>query len=283
MKIRFLLLLLTASVQPVLSQQWTENKKDLSFQLSQEIRNYSKVYDYDGNRRPVPDMQHWVSTLEAEYGLSNSFSVGFSVPFLIHNRLAADSNFNIASTETVNKPGDAIITVRYLYPVNQNLQVSAFLQQSLATAETDAALGLNTGYADYAQNVGGTVRWNKNNEVYATFDIGYRLRHDGFGDEINALAEFGFKIRGKIWFLGRSKGVQPLENGDDAVQGGNFGLFQQYEGLWDTGAGLRYNTTKWEFTGMISGNFKGQYSPASPIYFVGVRYKIFKPAEEESD
>jgi hypothetical protein len=264
-------------------QQWTENKKDFSVQFSQEIRNYSKVYDFDGNRRPSPDMQHWVSKIEAEYGLSNNFIVGVAVPLLVHNRIAADSSFNISSPETVNKPGDAVVSISYLYKVNQNLSFAAFIQQSLATAETEAVLGLNTGYADYSQYVGGLMRWNKNDAFYASFDIGYRLRHDGFGDEINALAELGFKIAGNFWLLGRSKGVQPLENGDDGVQGGNFGLYQQYEGFWDTGAGLRLNTKKWDFTGLVSGNFKGQYSPASSIYFLGIRYKIFKSAEESTD
>lgn len=271
----FLLINLNSS-----AQDWVSDKKDLIIHLSQDFQNYEKVFDNDGNRRPSPSIKHYVTNAGAEYGLHKNFSLGLNVP-LVHNSISKDTTIGIVNAEAVNKPGDVVIFARFNYQVNEELTASAFLHQALATSEDEAVLGLNTGFADFAEYIGGSARWKASDRFYATFDIGYRLRHNGFGDEIQATAELGFRMTGNLWIVGKSNGVQPLENGDEDVHGGNFGLYEQHMGFWDTGAALRYNAKKWDFTAMVSGNFKGQFSPAAGYLQLGIRYKLLNRETEE--
>lgn len=254
-------------------------KGDFSVSLSQEFREYSKVFDIDGNIKSGPELQHWVSLLETEYALSNSFSVNIRIPFIVHNSIKADSSRGITSSQTVNKPGDAAIGVRYNFPF-KTFVFSPFFYQELGTATVDAPLGLNTGYADFAQFAGGSAYWIRE-KAYANVDIGYRLRHKGFGDEIAANAELGIRMKGFLWVFARSEGVQPMENGDENTNGGNFGLFQQHAGFWNSGAGLKFNFQNWMLSTMVAGNFKGQFSPSSAIIRIGLGYRIIPVPETD--
>lgn len=276
---KFLILILIACIHSADAQYWVEAKKEWMATFSQELRSYSKVYDFDGNRFSSPTLDHYVSELRGEYAITSSFSACLTLPF-IHNAIYKNAAYGITENKSVNHAGDVQLALSYMLRMKEHLFFSVFYRQSFATAETDAAYGMNTGYGDNAQHFGMSIRYKTQEKFYSIFDIGYKLRHKGFGDEIIALAELGYCMSGRFWILGRSQGIQPLENGDDNVQGGDFGLFQQYEGSWNTGLGLRYNLSNWDFTGVLSGNFKGQFSPAAPILTLEVRYKFLTDKEE---
>ena len=280
-RLRFLFLLFITFFysEKSFGQVWIRNKGDFSISLSQEYREYSKVFDSDGNIRSGPKLQHAISLLETEYALSNAFSLHVKIPFIVHNRIEADSSLGITSTQTVNKPGDASVGVRYNFSYRDFL-FSPFIYQELGTATVDAPLGLNSGYADFAQVAGGSARWKKEN-VYGEVDLGFRLRHKGFSDDIAGNAEIGFRMKGVLWVYGRSEGIQPLENGDEGTRGGNFGLYEQDAGYWNAGGGLKLNFEHWLFSALVSGNFKGQFSPSSAIVRIGISYRIIPVPEAD--
>lgn len=273
MKMRLLVVLLITAIQPLCAQQWVEKKKDFSLLLKQEFRTYDQVFDIDGNRFPAPEIKHNVTTISGEYAVSDKFSVSASFPIVVRNSVKENPQFGVLDAN-ISDPGEAIISVRYNHRFNEHLQTSAFLQQALPTANNNARFGLNTGYNDLAQYVGGTIRYSTNELFFASFDIGYRLRHKDFGDEVEALAEIGLKIKSDFWFIARSNGLQPIENGDEDKRGGNFGLYQQWQGFWDTGAGIRYNHPNWEVSALFNANFKGQYSPVTSFFLFGVKYRM---------
>jgi len=273
MKMRILVALLITAVQPLSAQQWVEKKNDFSLLLKQEFRTYNQVFDIDGNRFSAPEMKHYVTTISGEYAINDKFSVSASFPIIVNNSVKEDPKFGVRDAN-VSDPGEAIVSVRYLHRINEDLRASAFFQQALPTANNTARFGLNTGYNDLSQFLGGSIRYTTQELFFASFDIGYRLRHKDFGDEVEALAEVGLKIKSDFWFIARSNGLQPIENGDRDKVGGNFGLYQQWEGFWDTGAGIRYNHPNWELSALYSANFKGQFSPATSFFLFGVKYRM---------
>src|SRR6187401_1543177 len=142
-----LLISLSCWFVPLAAQQWVERKGEWFGGFSQDFRTYSKTYDFDGNGKPSPTIDHYVSRLQGEYAINSFLSAGILVPF-VHNTIYKNTAFGITSNETVNKPGDLELSLNCLLNINEDVSFAAFYRQSFATSETDAVYGLNTGFGD---------------------------------------------------------------------------------------------------------------------------------------
>jgi len=80
--------------------------------------------------------------------------------------------------------------------------------------------------------------------LYLSAQVGFNNRTGGFSDEIRYATEIGFNFIPSMLQALKIHGVQPLENGDDFVYGGNYGFHSNNQKYLAFGPELNYSFTK---------------------------------------
>jgi hypothetical protein len=243
---------------------------------------YSTVFDNDGEKKAVPLVQQSRIYLSGEYGVTNRFSVLFSGPNFVSNSVKKDQDFFINEDKRFNGIGDMEVGMRYFISEAAAWRAGILITQGIGLATDNQKDGLNTGNKDFKTTVGLKVAFRKFTRWDLNGTTGFTNRNNGFGDEFFASGMFNLHTNEKYNLALKSAIIYPLENGDDKVTGGYFGIYQNNAAYWNYQAEFTYYfNSKFgagiEYTGLL----KGQFISSQPTYSLQFIYHFMKNSSEE--
>lgn len=110
--------------------------------------------------------------------------------------------------------------------------------------------------------------------VYVAGEAGLNNRTNGYSDEFRYLVEAGFTFANRITVIGRIRGLQSLENGEDSVTGGAGGLYaNNQEYFLYVGEFLYGIRSHFGITFAVDNSINGRNAVAAPIYSLGFYWK----------
>lgn len=243
---------------------------------------YSSVFDNDGERKSVPLVQQSIFLLSGEYGISNRFSVLFSGPQLVSNRVKKDTDFFINEDKKFSGIGDIEVGMRYFISEAAAWRAGVLLSQGIGFATDNQKDGLNTGNKDFKTTVGFKVTFRKFTRWNINGTAGFTNRNNGFGDEFFANGMFNLHTNEKYNLALKSAIIYPLENGDNDKTGGYFGIYQNNAAFWSYQAEFTYFfNSRFGASLEYIGFLRGQNTTSQPIYSLQFIYHFMKNSSDE--
>ncbi len=181
------------------------------------------------------DFQGQNTSLYAEYGLGNNFSVYGSLLYQDY-----DQDDEITGITSANGFGDTEIGIRYQWQAEPFVLSTSFLVKTPFLY--DAEDGLGNDQEDYEARI--LIGKGLNEYGYFGVEFGYRVRTSEPSDEYRYLLEYGFNLNKNIYFRTKLDGVLGVGNADESAED-NVGNLQN---PLEFDAGKLELTTGWNFS-----------------------------------
>jgi len=199
---------------------WPKKKGSGYAQLGFTYVGYNSFFNHEGKvvplRRSVVDL---TSQVYLDYGITERLTLTTNLPFKY-----VSSSERIASTDTSyfrdtvpngNLFGLSNVTLGLKYNIiNKRVLFSAGLNTEANVAKYDSLTTLRTGPSAWVfhpyLSVGTTFYKHK---FYTFLDAGYRLRLNGYSDEVDFSYELGFSWNQKTYFIANVSGRFSLKEG----------------------------------------------------------------------
>jgi len=257
---------------------WTKPKGGGFFKLAETVIVSDGFFNPEGDIRDIKTTGVYISSVYAEYGITDRITAIAYVPFFVRNTINEQEfaiSPNIEEADEANSFGDMNIGLQVGILKNGPLVLSSSLLLGLPTGETaggnsqllqsgdgefNQLLRLHAGYSFYPK------------PYYAAGYVGINNRTDGFSDEFRLGLEAGTTINS--WFIAlKMDWVESLLNGD--VEASQTGIFSNNTEFISFGPEVAYSLGNgFGVSGSILGAFKGQNILASPSLTLGLIYEL---------
>ena len=261
---------------------WTQLKGKGYFKLSEWWIVFDQHYTDTGQIDPNVTTGIFNTSLYAEYGLSNRLTTIVYAPLFsrnyMNNLVSATTGDVLVKGEALNSIGDIDLSFKYgLTKQGSRFPVSATLLLGLPTGKTGGGTleNLQTGDGEFNQMLQidtGTGFNIGKLPSYASANIGFNNRSNGFSEEIRYGLEFGLNILNqKMWLIGRLNSIESLKNGDTAETTTSTSIFANNTEFSSAGIEVSYSLSKkFGVSASYITAFRGEIIAAAPSYSVGV-------------
>lgn len=192
---------------------WVQKKGEGYFKLNQSSIVASSFFDTKGNTLDITTFRLYTSSLYAEYGISNRFTLSTYMPFYVRNVLNEEVSANtgavIGEGDAYGGFGDMNLAVDYAILQNKRIALSVRAHLGIASGST------GTGQTGLLQT--GDGEWNQMIQVnagtsfgkfYSSIFLGINNRTEQFSEELKAGAEIGYAHQKSFiavkWFMNQS-------------------------------------------------------------------------------
>lgn len=209
---------------------WPIPKGKGYLKLSQYVIRADSYYTPSGEIVNIATASIYISSLYAEYGLTNRFGVTAFVPFFSRatlNEQVSSSGGLLAAGDAVNSVGDFDISLKYGLVVNKPIVVSASLTFGLPLGNPNGGdtQVLQTGDGEFNVMLGiEASRSFDQGKGYINTLVAYNNRSNSFSDEYRLGIEVGYRILPKLSGALKIISVNSLQNGSDLETPSN-GIF----------------------------------------------------------
>lgn len=275
---------------------WPRGKNKGYAQLGFTYIGYNKFFDHSGK---VTDLRRNVTDFTAQayidYGITNRLTMSAILPFkyvATSEKIAsADSSYFTDTIPFGNLYALNMVNLGLKYCIiDKKVKFSAGLNAEFNVARYDSITALRTGPKTFVLNpylsVGGSF-----GKFYSQFEAGYRLRLNGYSDEVDMNFEIGYSWNQKTYFIlavnGRlsmmegsyNNNVTPLVNDADPTSSLHPNGRDLHTSLYPNnqqyvGYGLKF-IQKIKKVHLNAGVYfgMGQMVAAAPSYNLGVAYE----------
>lgn len=284
-RIAITLILFSVAQFAIAGGGWTQPKNIGFFKLSEWWIVADQHFTDTGKIDPNVTNGIFTTSLYAEYGLTNRWTVTAYLPFfsrVYNNNLVSANTGNVLTKgEGISGLGDPDIGITYGLIQNNHIALSATLQVGIPLGEDTGGSqeNLQTGDGEFNQlfrvDAGKSFRlFNRNS--YASANIGINNRTNGFSDEYRFGFEAGMDlIPNKLLLIIRFAGVQSLENGTENFRENSTSIFANNAEHFSYTPEINYFLNeKWGISAGVGGAFTGKLIYARPSYSFGIFYKM---------
>lgn len=246
---------------------WVKEKGKGYAKLSQSAIIANQFYNLDGEIIDITTTGIYITSLYAEYGITDKFTVVGYVPFFRNtlNERQFRTSGRIEPGDSFNSIGDINIGLQYSLLKKGSFVMSTSLTLGLPTGSTnggDTEL-LQTGDGEFNQLLkihGGYSFYPA--PFYTSFGLGINNRTKNFSDEFHAFAEVGY-IANKFIGILKLYVVESFQNGSKVVS--QNGIFSNNTEFLSIGPEVAYNITdKFGATASVAFALSGQNILAAP-------------------
>ncbi len=259
---------------------WTSKKKSGYFKLGQNFIYSGRFFNPDGDVIDITTVGYYSTSLYAEYGLTDNFTVTAYVPFFVRSTLHEVEFRQSGATipgDFVNAFGDVDLMFKYGFFQKSAFPVAVELLLGIPSGETQGGEGgiLQTGDGEFNQMISVYVSHSfYPAPFYITAGGGFNNRTNDFSDEYRAAFEFGFVPIDRLSFILKLNTVQSLFNGN-AENGGSNGIFANNTEYVSYTPEINYQFSDKLGVSVNAGfAFSGRNILASPNYGVGLFSKF---------
>jgi len=258
---------------------WNKKKGEGFVKLAQTAIVSDQFFDAEGNTQGITTTGVFITSLYAEYGISDKLTGLAYFPFFFRNTLNEQFLVNSGVTvpgDELNSIGDSFIGASYALKQDGPLVFNVSVILGLPIGETsggDTQL-LQSGDGEFNQ----LVKFNAGYSfyplpIYATASIGFNNRTNDFSDEFHLSAEVGYTFKQQLNIALKVYSLTSFENGDaDSAQNGLFANNTEYLAIGPEVSFIFKNNLG--FSASAQGAFSGQNILASPSYSFGAYYKF---------
>ena len=225
---------------------WTQPQGSGFFKVDTQLVRGKNFREVNGSKITIPTLADYTASLYGEYGLRADLTVIGYLPFFkritLNKQVGRPSGFVYFKGDDVTGLGDAQIGLRYRLRQLGATTLGADLVLGLPLGDDTQANGLLTGDGEANQQLAvqaGHSFYPK--PAYLNVSIGFNNRINGFSDEFLYAVECGYTFRYGFTAILRVRGLESLENGDDAVGGGMGGLYANDQSFVTYGPELIYD------------------------------------------
>lgn len=212
-----------SSLAAVAGGGWPLAKGSAYYKLGQNWIVSSAYYGPSGEIVNIRTTSLFTTSLYAEYGISDRFTLITYLPFFVRttlNEVHYQQSGKIDAGEFLNSFGDTDISLKYGLVMNKPIVVSATLMLGLPLGETSGGASgiLQSGDGEFNQ----MVKFDASHSfypkpLYTSAYLAFNNRTRNFSDEIRYGLELGYTIKNKLILIGKLNVVESLFNGSDAV------------------------------------------------------------------
>ncbi|MDX2301725.1 MAG: hypothetical protein NW226_02945 [Microscillaceae bacterium] len=258
---------------------WVSNKGTGFFKIGQNVIRADRFFNPDGTTIDITTTSLYISSLYAEYGLTDRLTAVVYAPLFFRltlNRVVFEPSNETIEGDEFNSVGDIdlgfkfglirnkpfVLSVGLLFgiPTGNNAGGNTQLLQS-GDGEFNQLLSLNAGYGASKSFFGVTV--------------GFNHRTEGFSEEIRFGAEAGYNFSKNITGILKFDGVESFKNGN--VEGTSNGIFSNNAEYLVITPEINYT---FKDTYGVSANasipLRGENTVNALSYSFGVFYKLKK-------
>lgn len=276
-------LLITFLLSPFLSaaqSPWSRSKAGFYAQAAwQFIPSYSTLYGTgDGEDYILPrSVSENNLQLYGEYGITKSTTVTAALPFVFNRRGCLNPEsplvFELIDSGSVAGLGNVNLAVRHQFLAGK-VALAGTLRVGLPTAKHQSTTGLRTGYDALTVVPTASVGMGFGKAYWFAY-AGYGYRSNDYSHFANAGVEGGYRVW-KIWLIGFSELVAPLDNGSRTVPPFDVltGLYVNHQGWLSVGMKSIFEANRfWGLNFSAAGAAWGETVPKRPAFSVGAYFK----------
>lgn len=258
---------------------WPKPKHEGFFKLSQSLIVSDAFYSPEGTIQDIKTAGVHISSLYAEYGLTDKLTAVAFVPFFFRNtinRQEFEVSTNVEEGDESNSFGDFNVGLQYGLLQKGPLVLSTSLLFGVPSGETaggetmvlqsgdgefNQLLRLHAGYSFYPK------------PFYAAAYVGVNNRTRDFSDEFHFGLEAGATFPSGFFAALKLAVVESFMNGEAAAS--QTGIFSNNTEFVSFGPELAYTFgNNWSVSGSALGAFSGRNILASPMFSLGVVYEL---------
>jgi len=278
-KVLFILTFISITSLSFGQSAWSKKQGQGFIKLAQTSIVSDKFFDAEGNLQSITTTGVYISSLYAEYGISDKLTGVVYFPFFFRNTLNEQFLINSGATiagDDLNSVGDSFIGASYALKQDGPLVFNVSVILGLPIGETsggDTQL-LQSGDGEFNQ----LVKFNTGYSfyplpIYATASIGFNNRTEDFSDEFHLSFEVGYTFKERLNIAMKFYNLTSFENGDAATA--QNGIFANNTEYFAFGPEVSYTfKNNLGFSASAQGAFSGQNILASPSYSFGAYYKF---------
>jgi len=254
---------------------WTKKKGEGYLKLNQWWVRSGKYYNREANIIDITTTGVYVSSLYAEYGISDKLTAITYFPAYVRSTLnrREDPEGNlIAAGDELNGFGDIDLAIKYGFFQDKKVVLAIGLQIGIPTGNPSGGETqlLQTGDGEFNQML--TIDASHSFypiPAYVSLQTGFNNRTNNFSDEFRYGLELGY-THNNFTAIARLKGVKSLFNGDDSQVSGN-GIFNNNVEFLSYAVELIYSYS--EHAGVsigVASAFQGRQILASTTFNAGI-------------
>lgn len=281
MKKMSVLLLLIILIQSVTfaGGGWTQKKGNAYLKVSQWWVRSGKFYNREANIINITTTGVYISSIYAEYGISNRITATIYTPFFVRSTLnkRQDPTGNLLSSgDELNGFGDVDLAIKYGLFQDKPIVLAVGLQIGIPSGNPSGGETqlLQTGDGEFNQML--TLEASHSLypiPAYLSVSTGLNNRTNNFSDEFRYWLEAGYSLK-KLTAIFRIQGVKSFFNGDDNLTSGN-GIFNNnVEFISYAGELIYTHNEKLGLTIGAASAISGRQILASNTYNAGIFYKF---------
>jgi hypothetical protein len=257
---------------------WTYMKGQGFVKLGQNVILANQRYASDGRIMEIPQTAFYLSSVFAEYGISDRVTAQAYIPFFVRNTIGAHVLTPQTEIEAdgLNAFGDVDLGIKYGFYKSDSWVSSATIIFGIPSgiAEGGESGNLQTGDGEFNQMIRLDLSRSFGKAAWFSIYAGLNNRTNDFSDEYRFGGEIGTRLGNHFMAIGKLDVVQSFFNGDaDPSQGGT--IFSNNTEFISPAIELAYETSsEIGFSVSAAGAFAGRNILASPNFGVGV-YKKF--------
>ena len=266
---------------------WPQPKGHGYFKLSEWWLIANKHFTDMGKIDPNQTTGIFNTTLYAEYGFSNRFTVILNVPLFsrtyFNNQVSFTTGEVIIPGEAINSIGDTDLGLQFGLFSGKGWSASASFWVGIPLGEESGgtAGNLQTGDGEFNQmlrlDIGRGFSIGKNAEAFANAYAGFNNRTNGFSDEVRFGVEAGATfLNKKVTAVARLYGVQSMKNGlPSADLSSGTSIFANNSEYLAFSPEVAYNINeKWGVSAGFGKALSGELIFSNTSYTVGVFMKL---------
>jgi len=258
---------------------WPKLRGELYLKFSEYWIIADKHFTINGSIDPNLTRGNFITSVYAEYGVTNRFTTIVYFPFFsratLNEQVSGTTGDVIVPGDAINRIGDTDIQLKYGILQNVSVKVSLSLTLGLPTGESSGGRdgSLQTGDGEFNQLI--SVDASRSFPIgrlntYATISAGFNNRTRGFSDEVRYGVEAGV-LYGKFIGILRLQGIHSLKNGDINFNSSGTSLYGNNVTYVALSPEVGYKIT--DKTGISAGIGTALYGElifANPTYTVGI-------------
>ncbi len=258
---------------------WPKKQNEGFFKLSQSVIVSDAFYSPEGTIQDIKTAGVHISSIYAEYGLTDKLTAVAFVPFLFRNTInrqeflvstneeeGDESNsfgdFNIGLQYSLLQKGPFVLSTSLLLgvPSGETAGGESMILQS-GDGEFNQLLRVHAGYSFYPK------------PFYAAAYAGVNNRTKDFSDEFHFGLEAGAAFQSGFFVALKLAVVESFMNGDASAS--QTGIFSNNTEFISFGPELAYSFgNNWSVAGSALGAFSGRNILASPMYSLGIVFEL---------
>jgi len=214
--------LMILAISPAHGGAWTRKQNSFYAKLGLTTLSTNEFHTKDGDKIETADFHTWSLNLYGEYGVTDRLTGILRAPIL--------RSAGFETTESFTGIGDIGLELKYGL-LTGSTPVAVSFGADFPTGDETGTGSLKTGAGGYIRLPTGDGELNTRvsalvshsfypTPAYASFDLGYNVRSEGFTDEYAFGLQGGYKVFEEVWIQANLRGIGPVANPDATLAGG---------------------------------------------------------------